>query len=381
MIEEKKIIGRLAPSPTGFLHLGNAWAFLLAYLACRLENGKLYLRMEDIDLARCKKSFAKAILEDFNWLGIDYDEEIIWQSERFDLYEEALQKLSGLTYNCYCSRKELRDLAGAPQVNKDSQNFENNSLKHKQRFVMPDAGAPYHGTCRLLSFEQRDLKAKAQKNACLRIACPPFALPQEEYLFTEYLYLCNNVAYAESEQNQKFCLEKLNIPNMVQENKIKFIDLLYGKQNFSLEECGGDFALKRSDGVFSYQLAVVCDDIYFGVNQIVRGNDILTSSPRQLYLHSLLGNSDISFAHIPLLLDAQGERLAKRHQSKSLANMREQGIKAKEIISYFAKLMFIDGEYYSAKDLLNKLKKAGHNKFPWEKLIPYCKQSGIIIDI
>ncbi len=362
MKSQNQTVGRLAPSPTGMLHLGNAWAFLLAYLACRLENGKLYLRMEDIDPDRSKKTFAKAIVEDLTWLGLDWDHEIVWQSERFELYEKTIAELSGLVYSCFCTRKELRDLAHAPQL-------EENINSTKQRFVMPDTGAFYQSRCRNLNSEQRENKVKSQKNYCLRIACPPFNLPLEKNYLMEYFRLTglNNV------NKQEF--SNFFTPNF------KFQDALHGEQSFSLAKCGGDFALRRSDKVYAYQLAVCCDDKAMGVNQIVRGDDILTSTPRQLYLHSLLKHKITNFAHIPLLLDEHGDRLAKRHQSQSLANLRERGIDPKGIISYFAKLIGIGGTYYNAKDLLEKMQNLGYNNFPWDSLKPYGKQSGIFVKL
>ena len=178
------------------------------------------------------------------------------QSLRTAVYADALARLeaAGLTYPCFCTRKELRLLAAAPHVD--------------------DAGAPYPGICRNLDAKQREALFRAGRKAAVRLRCA--------------------------------------------EERVDFVDVLLGSQSFCLGECGGDFALRRSDGVVAYQLAVAVDDALMGVNQVVRGRDILSSTPRQIVLLRLLGHAVPSYAHIPLLLDGEGQRLAKRHQSLSL---------------------------------------------------------------
>lgn len=276
------IRGRLAPSPTGFLHLGNAWAFLLAWLACRSREGTLVLRMEDIDPARSRDAYADAILRDLHWLGLDWDEGPdvggpcgpYVQSRRLPLYEEALRRLSaaGHTYPCYCTRKELRTLAGAPHVG--------------------DMGAAYPGTCRNLAPAQRAALEAAGRRSCTRLRCA-----EKTYVFE---------------------------------------DALRGTIALTPEDCGGDFALRRSDGVIAYQLAVVVDDGLMGVTQVVRGDDLLVSTPRQLALFDLLGFPPPSYMHLPLLCDAEGERLAKRHQSLTLAALRDAGISPEVVVAYLS---------------------------------------------
>lgn len=283
--------GRLAPSPTGPLHLGNAWAFLLAWLAARAEGGALVLRMEDIDPDRSRQEYAEAIVEDLHWLGLDWDEgpgsllaqsgagdgphAPYEQSQRTALYEAALARLeaAGHLYPCYCTRKELRTMAGAPHVD--------------------DAGAPYPGRCRHLTTTERAALAAQGRRPALRLRCPNKDDPA---------------------------------------GMLPFEDAVYGPQNLSLTDCGGDFALRRSDGVLAYQLAVVADDDAMGITQVVRGRDILVSTPRQLWLYQLLGFTPPRYAHIPLLLDAEGERLAKRHQSLSLRALRERGMAPQAIV-------------------------------------------------
>lgn len=290
------VVGRLAPSPTGHMHLGNAWAFLLAWWAARKAGGRVILRMEDIDPDRARAAWATDLIEDMRWLGLDWDagpgsdpgtdpgaglagRGPFIQSARGAVYAQALEHLAagGHTYPCFCTRRELRALAGAPHVD--------------------DIGAPYPGTCRDLSAEQQAVRraelAAVGRKPCVRLRCPggrPW----------------------------------------------RFADALQGPQSHTLEACGGDFALCRSDGVVAYQLAVVVDDALMGVNQVVRGRDILPSTPRQLYVQELLGAPALAYAHVPLLCDAAGERLAKRHASLSLRALRACGVAAAQVVGFLA---------------------------------------------
>lgn len=267
------IVGRLAPSPTGYLHLGNAWAFLLAWLAARAAHGSIVLRMEDIDPDRSRPRFADAIEHDLRWLGLDWDAGPFVQSQRMALYTAALHNLTRAehTYPCYCTRKELRTLAAAPHVG--------------------DAGAPYPNICRSLSPAECAAREQQGRRAALRLRCPDHS-------------------------------------------RVTFVDAVQGPQDISLHDCGGDFALRRPDGVIAYQLAVVVDDARMGVNQVVRGDDIRISTPRQILLCQLLGYATPHYAHVPLLLDQQGERLAKRHASLSLGALREAGVQPQAIVGY-----------------------------------------------
>lgn len=329
--EAPHVIGRLAPSPTGYLHIGNAWSFLLTWLSVRLCDGKIYLRMEDIDPARSKPEFIDAILEDFNWLGIDYDGEIIFQSKRFSIYEQYLEKLNNFIYPCFCTRKELRELAGAPQITTLS-----------KRLIMPDMGAQYHRTCRFLTIEERE--KNRHKNACLRLACPPFEACEEQRIPKEAFHLSPIFS---------------------------FEDFVLGRQEFDLNACGGDFALQRSDKVWAYQFAVSVDDMCMSINQVVRGADILTSTPRQLYLFHLLGYEAPQYAHIPLLLDEKGERLAKRHASQSLKSIRRRESNPAPLLQYLCQFLDISAEIGSAGELLSYCKSQKIKKFPWQILRQY----------
>lgn len=340
--------GRLAPSPTGLLHLGNAWSFLLAWLAARQEGGRVVLRMEDIDPDRSRPEWTAAILDDLAWLGLDWDEGPVSlreattdktrevgphapyeQSRSGFWYEAAFRRLekAGLIYPCYCTRKELRTLAGAPH---------GYSSLHGGAAAdgAGDIGAPYSGVCRNLTPEERRAREESGRRSSWRLACPAGA---EE----------------------------------------AFDDAVLGPQRLSLDECGGDFPLRRSDGVWSYQLAVTVDDGRMGVTQVVRGEDILPSTPRQLLLFRLLGGPDCrppSYAHVPLLHDEMGERLAKRHQSLSLRALREAGVRPEAVTGWLAGLSPAGGGGWAGngdpagpRELLDRLRR--HDRtFPWKRL-------------
>lgn len=271
---------RLAPSPTGLPHIGNAWSFLLCWLAARSTGGRVLLRIDDIDPQRSKPEFVQAIIQDITWLGLDWDGDIIFQSARTDHYAAALALLQkqNLIYPCFCTRKELRNLASAP---------------HQE-----DTPPPYPGACANLASAQKEQLIAQGKAFSLRIRCP-------------------------------------DIP-------ITFMDIIQGPQRFAKMDHGGDFPLRRSDGVWAYQLATVIDDAETGVNLIVRGRDLLSSTPRQIILAQTLGCPLPHYAHIPLLLDAQGARLAKRHKSLTLASLRASGIRAAQLVGQLANLAGIN---------------------------------------
>ncbi len=272
---------RLAPSPTGLLHLGNIWSFLWAWLCAKNAHGSVILRIEDLDPQRSRQEFSTAIIQDLQWLGLVWDGDVLYQNTRQAYYEHVLRMLEkqGNVYPCYCTRKELRSLAGAPHVE--------------------DMGAPYGGYCAHLSLEERAQKERAGRKAALRLR--------------------TQNATGESE-------------------KILFEDGIYGKQAYSLHDIGGDFALRRSDKVVAYQLAVVLDDAQQGITHIVRGRDILVSTPRQIYLQKLLNLKHVNYAHVPLLLDCLGERLAKRHNALSVRSLREAGVTPERILGLCAYL-------------------------------------------
>lgn len=276
--------GRFAPSPTGLLHLGNAFTALVAWLQVRQAGGAFVLRMEDIDPARSRVSYAEQVLADLRWLGIDWDEGPdvggpygpYRQIQRGERYDAALARLQadGWLYPCYCSRAELAAIASAPHG-------------------LASEGPAYPGRCRHLSEAERARRA-ARKAPALR-----FALPEDD--------------------------------------AVTFVDGIAGVQTFP-PGAGGDFIVKRADGVVAYQLAVVADDADMAITDVVRGWDLLDSTPRQLYLYRALGLQAPRFAHVPLLVNPDGSRLAKRDASITLAAMRASGIAPEAVVGWLARL-------------------------------------------
>lgn len=281
--------GRLAPSPTGKLHLGNAFAFLCAWLDIHFRDGEIVLRMEDIDPTRSRRKFSAAIIEDLAWLGINWSEgpdkggpfTPYQQSRRVKEYNAILESFidRGLVYPCYCTRKELRSLASAPHIG--------------------DEGAHYPGTCRSLSLRERSRLERSGRKASLRL-------------------------------NTQAALDFLSLG----EDALDFTDDIHGPQSITLMDIGGDFALRRSDGVIAYQLAVSADDAAMNIHRVVRGDDLLFSTPRQLLLLHLLQATPPVYAHIPLLHDHEGERLAKRHASLELSTLRQAGVAPEAVTGY-----------------------------------------------
>lgn len=240
------IVGRFAPSPSGRMHLGNLFSFLLAWCSVRAAGGEMVLRMEDLDPQRTNADFAAQIRRDLLRFGLDWDREVACQSTRSPAYDRAFAKLEqmGLIYPCYCSRSQVH-AASAPHLG-------------QSEFV-------YAGTCRDLTPEQRAAKK--------RLPAWRLRVPEEEWTVH---------------------------------------DGLQGDYTELLSRDCGDFVVRRADGVYAYQLAVVVDDGDNGVTQVVRGRDLLASAPRQTYLFSLLGKPAPEYFHVPLLLAPDGRRLSKR---------------------------------------------------------------------
>ncbi len=279
-------VGRFAPSPSGKMHLGNLFSFLLAWCSVRSVGGEMVLRMEDLDPQRTSAEFAALIRRDLLRFGLDWDREVPCQSTRTAAYDAAFSKLEqmGLIYPCYCSRAEVH-AASAPHLG-------------QSEFV-------YAGTCRDLTPEQRAAKKRA----------PAW---------------------------------RLRVPN--QEWTVR--DGLQGDYTELLSRDCGDFVVRRADGVYAYQLAVVVDDAENGVAQVVRGRDLLASAPRQMYLFSLLGKPAPEYVHVPLLLAPDGRRLSKRDGDLDLDTLLGR-FTPEEIIgklAYSAGLLNQD-EAISAKEL------------------------------
>lgn len=267
------VTGRFAPTPSGRLHLGNLMCAMLSWLSAKAQNGRVLLRIEDLDAARCPfmGDNTKYLLDDLAWMGMDFDGEVLWQSKRTEIYDTYLEKLNaeGLLYPCYCSRAELH-AATAP---------------HRS-----DGVPKYDGKClqRLLNGDP----PPAGRKPALRVR-----VPDAEWGFT---------------------------------------DLLQGEYSENLASDCGDFVVRRSDGVYAYQMAVVVDDGLSDVTEIVRGNDLLDSTPRQMFLQEKFGFSHPVYRHIPLLTDAEGRRLSKRDGDGCMETVRARYKDARPVIGALA---------------------------------------------
>lgn len=259
------------------MHLGNAFSALIAWLSARSSGGRMVLRIEDLDPRASSRERAKTLIDDLAWLGLDWDEGPHYQSDRLAAYEDAIVRLEelGLTYPCFCTRAELH-AASAPHAS--------------------DGTYLYAGTCRGLSHEEVALRAELR---------PPAT--------------------------------RLRVPNEDDPaGTITWTDLGFGpRQEVLARECG-DFLIRRSDAVIAYQLAVVVDDCLMGVNQVVRGCDLLGSSARQTYLARLLGFEAPTFGHVPLLVAPDGRRLSKRDRDLDLGALREAGAAPETVVGALA---------------------------------------------
>lgn len=271
--------GRLAPSPTGVLHLGNARSFLLAWLDLRSRGGEVLLRIEDLDGPRVKAGAEAAAIEDLQWLGLDWDGAPVRQSERGALYEAALQRLAeqDLAYPCSCTRRDVELAASAPHPGED--------------------GPIYPGTCR-----GRWASAAAARTATGRAPCWRLRVPE---------------------------------PGAA-EGAIRFIDRVRGPVRADAGAELGDFVISKSSGSAAYQLAVVVDDAQQVVTEVLRGDDLLLSAARQLLLYRALRLPAPRFAHVPLILGPDGLRLAKRHGDTSLRHFRDAGLRPEQIVGWLA---------------------------------------------
>ena len=310
--------GRYAPSPTGELHLGNASSALLAWLSIRSRGGTFVMRMEDLDRNRVRPGLARQILDDLEWLGLDWDEgpdrdgpyAPYDQGSRTERYRAAFEGLldAGRLYRCFCSRKDIAVAASAPQS--------------------PGEELRYPGTCRELGAELSERRASTGERFAWR-----------------------------------FRVESADRP--------VFDDLAHGR-------CGenqpqpGDFVVWRSDEVPAYQLAVVVDDAEMRIDEVVRGDDLLPSTGRQLLLYEACGWPVPRFGHVPLLLGADGVRLSKRHEGITLRELRERGLDAQAIVGHLAHLLELrlTPGPVAARSLVDG--------FAWER-VPTCAE-GIVVD-
>ena len=263
--------GRFAPSPTGRMHLGNVFSALLSWLSIKAQGGKWVLRIEDIDPQRSRMEYADLIMGDLEWLGLTWDEGPFYQSERGEIYEAELQKLADRGMTYPCYCTRADILA--------------TQAPHES-----DGRVVYKGTCRNLKTAGMPYPPKA----AIRMRVP------EEG-----------------------------------EGIVTFTDGHYGEQTVDLTTQCGDFIVRRKDGAWAYQLAVVVDDALMGITEVVRGRDLLLSSPQQIYLANQLGFVPPRFTHLPLLCNTAGQRLSKRDRSLDMEALRLR-FEAEEIIGMLA---------------------------------------------
>ncbi len=264
------MITRLAPTPTGHLHLGHARTFAFTHRRARSLGGRIHLRIEDLDPARCRAEYVDAALEDLRWLGLDWDGEPIFQSQRRSRYEEAWRHLRDLEviYPCDRSRRDVRAAGLAPHAEDEEP-------------IYPPAWRPAPGA--------------AADHATPRGTNWRFRVPDGE--------------------------------------RLSFVDRRLGPVSFTAGVDFGDFLVWNRDDVPAYELAVVVDDVAMGITEVIRGEDLLLSTARQILVYRALGAAPPTFHHLPLILDETGRRLAKRHAALSLKTLRENGKMPAELLA------------------------------------------------
>lgn len=265
---------RLAPSPTGALHLGNARSFLLTWLWARAQGAEVVMRVEDLDGPRVKKGAVDEALADLRWLGLDWDGEVLFQSTRTAVYEDALERLrrAGRVYPCVCTRLEIEAAASAPNEG--------------------DEGPPYPGTCRGKFADADEAQRATGRVPAWRFLVPPAPVAWD--------------------------------------------DLVRDRVSLEPAREGGDFVVAKKTGEAAYQLAVVVDDAAQGVTHVLRGDDLVPSTPRQLLLYEALGLPLPSFGHLPLVRGEDGRRLAKRHGDTRLSHYRALGVPPERVVGLLA---------------------------------------------
>lgn len=292
-------VGRFAPSPSGPLHVGNLRTAMLAWLFARHEGSRFLLRVEDLDPVTSRADHEAGQLADLASLGIDWDGPIVRQSERRTAHEAALADLAarGLTYPCFCSRREVREASVAPHV-------------------LPGT---YPGTCRDLSADEVAVRVADGRPAALRLRASG--------------------------------------------EPVTIVDRLRG----SVTRPADDIVLRRNDGVPAYHVAVVVDDADQGVEEVVRGDDLLDATPSQAHLLDLLGRRRPAWAHVPLVLGPDGQRLAKRHGAVTLSDLASLGVGVVEVRARLARSLGLAApdEVVTMEELVERFDPAEVPSVPW----------------
>ena len=281
--------GRFAPSPTGDLHVGNLRTAVIAWLSARAQGDPFLVRMEDLDRHQSSSDHERAQLRDLAAIGLDWDGEVVRQSDRFDRYDRAITELGarGLVYECYCTRREIRDEIDAS--------------------AQAPHGPPgsYPGTCRDLTDADRASRCSDGRRPALRLRSD--------------------------------------------HRTVTFTDRLVGPMSGVVD----DVVLRRNDGVPAYNLAVVIDDAAQGVTEVVRGDDLVSSTPRQIVLQELLGLPHPSYLHVPLVVDRSGERLAKRRGNRvTITDLAVRGVDVAGIVTWIVSSLGFEEQNLTLRDLL-----------------------------
>ncbi|MCX7858269.1 MAG: glutamate--tRNA ligase [Deltaproteobacteria bacterium] len=307
---------RFAPSPTGYLHVGNARTAILNYLFAKRHMGAFILRIEDTDRARSNPAFTKALINDLSWLGIKWDEGPYLQSERLHIYKEYAERMVAekLAYKCFCSKERLTEI--------------------RQERLKSRKAPKYDGKCRYLSDMER---AKLESNEVPYVI--RFLAPQKD---------------------------------------VKFKDMIFGEIGFPSGYVD-DFILIKADGTPSYNFAAALDDMLMGITHVIRGRDHIPNTPKQILLFEALGKSHPTYGHHPLLLEKDGKPLSKREGSKEIRTLRELGILPEAIFNYLGVLgRKIDREITDIKALIESFSIDSVSKsdaiFDFQKLLWLNKQ-------
>lgn len=292
------IITRFAPSPTGYLHVGGLRTALYSYLYARANKGKFLLRIEDTDLKRNSQEAVEAIKEAFAWCGLDYDGEVTYQSERFDLYKEYVAKLleEGKAYKCYMSKDELDKLRSEQEARKERPKYDG---RYRDFTGTPPAGI----------------------EPVIRIKAPSSGI-------------------------------------------IEFIDGIKGKVTFRAEDILDDFIIARSDGSPTYNFCVVIDDALMQVSDVIRGDDHLSNTPKQIILYEALGFKIPKFYHVAMINGSDGKKLSKRHSATDVMEYKEMGYLPEALLNFLVRLGWSHGdeEIFSLDDMLKYFNPNDINK-------------------
>lgn len=272
------VVTRFAPSPTGYLHIGGLRTALYSYLWAKRNNGKFLFRIEDTDLARNSKEAADAIVEAFKWVGLAHEGEIVYQSERFDLYKSYVKKLleEGKAYKCYMSKEELDALREAQMARKERPRYDGRYRDF--------TGTPPEGV-----------------EPVIRIKTPTSGV-------------------------------------------VSFVDGVKGEVSFNASDMLDDFIIARSDGTPTYNFVVVIDDALMGVNEVIRGDDHLSNTPKQIILYEALGFDIPKFYHVPMILNPEGKKLSKRDGAVDVMEYKREGYLPEALLNFLIRLGWSHGD-------------------------------------